>query len=58
MAAEPITIADIKSLAKTNLARQAWDYYATGADEEQTRDRNETIFKEYDLWVLDVEFGD
>lgn len=42
--APPITVAEIKTIAKTKLRQPVWDYYTTGADEEQTLIRNETIY--------------
>lgn len=46
---EPITISDVREIAKKRLPRQVWDYYTTGADDEYTVRRNEAVFKEYDL---------
>lgn len=43
--ADPITIADVKEIAKKRLDPAAWEYYITGADDEQSVRRNETIFK-------------
>ena len=42
--AAPITVAEIKAIAKTKLSQPVWDYYTTGADEEHTLRRNETIY--------------
>jgi hypothetical protein len=42
---DPITIADVREIAQKRLDPAAWDYYITGADDEQTVRRNETIFK-------------
>ena len=42
---DPVTIADVREIAQKRLDPAAWDYYITGADEEQTVVRNETIFK-------------
>lgn len=44
---EPITISDVRDIAKKRLPRQVWDYYTTGADDEHTVRRNEAVFKEY-----------
>lgn len=41
---DPITIREIKEIAKKNLSKEAWDYYSTGVSFEQTLSRNETIF--------------
>jgi isopentenyl diphosphate isomerase/L-lactate dehydrogenase-like FMN-dependent dehydrogenase len=41
----PITIAGVKEIAKKRLDPAAWEYYITGADDEQSVRRNETIFK-------------
>jgi (S)-2-hydroxy-acid oxidase len=43
---EPITINDVREIAKKRLPRQVWDYYTTGADDEQTVRRNEAAFQE------------
>lgn len=43
---EPITISDMREIAKKRLPRQVWDYYTTGADDEQTVRRNEAAFQE------------
>ncbi|KAF7537566.1 hypothetical protein G7054_g3612 [Neopestalotiopsis clavispora] len=43
---EPITISDVREIAKKRLPRQVWDYYTTGADDEQTVRRNEAAFQE------------
>lgn len=45
-ARDPITVADIKEIAKKRLDKPVWDYYITGADEEYTVRRNESIFQE------------
>jgi isopentenyl diphosphate isomerase/L-lactate dehydrogenase-like FMN-dependent dehydrogenase len=42
---DPVTIADVREIAQKRLDPAAWDYYITGADDEQTVRRNETIFK-------------
>jgi isopentenyl diphosphate isomerase/L-lactate dehydrogenase-like FMN-dependent dehydrogenase len=42
---DPITIADVKEIARKRLDPAAWEYYITGADDEQSVRRNETIFK-------------
>ncbi|ETN39114.1 uncharacterized protein HMPREF1541_05336 [Cyphellophora europaea CBS 101466] len=41
---EPITIDEIKTIAKKKLSKQAWDYYITGVGPELTLQRNEAIF--------------
>lgn len=40
----PITVSEVKAIAQRKLSKQAWEYYKTGADDEQTLQRNETIF--------------
>ncbi|GAB7331289.1 hypothetical protein MBLNU13_g02737t2 [Cladosporium sp. NU13] len=42
---DPVTVADVREIAQKRLDPAAWDYYITGADDEQTVARNETIFK-------------
>jgi hypothetical protein len=48
---EPIAVAEIKAIAKAKLEDRVWDYYITGADEQKTVKRNETVFDEYVLVV-------
>lgn len=48
---EPITISDVREIAKKRLPRQAWDYYRTGADEEHTLRRNEEAFQQYEAEI-------
>ena len=42
---EPVCIDDIAELAKQKLDRNAYNYYASGADEEQTLKDNVEAFK-------------
>lgn len=42
---DPITVEDVRNIAKQRLDAGVWDYYTTGADDEQSVRRNETIFK-------------
>ncbi|CAG9988045.1 unnamed protein product [Clonostachys byssicola] len=42
---DPITVAEVKEIAKTKLNQPTWDYYTTGADESRTLDRNSNIYK-------------
>ncbi|KAI6914594.1 FMN-dependent dehydrogenase [Hortaea werneckii] len=42
---DPITIADIKEIAKAKLRPDVWSYYITGADDEQSVRRNESIYE-------------
>jgi (S)-2-hydroxy-acid oxidase len=44
---EPVTVAEIKEIAKSKLPAHVWDYYITGADEETTKRRNEDVYSEY-----------
>jgi (S)-2-hydroxy-acid oxidase len=41
---DPITIAEITSIARKKLPKQVWDYYASGADEERALKRNAGAF--------------
>jgi (S)-2-hydroxy-acid oxidase len=41
---DPITIAEITTIAQKKLPKQVWDYYASGADEERTLKRNANAF--------------
>ncbi|KAH8647785.1 FMN-dependent dehydrogenase [Xylariales sp. PMI_506] len=45
-ASEPITVAEIREIAKTKLSKQAWEYYKTGADAEITLGRNEEAYSD------------
>lgn len=42
---DPITIADVREIAQQRLDPAAWEYYITGADDEQSVRRNEEIYK-------------
>lgn len=44
MEGKPITIEEIKTIAKKKLSKEAWDYYITGSGFEQTVRRNEKIY--------------
>ncbi|PGH32653.1 (S)-2-hydroxy-acid oxidase [[Emmonsia] crescens] len=41
---DPITIAELAVLAQKRLPKQVWDYYASGADEENAIRRNRSAF--------------
>lgn len=51
---DPITIPEIKAIAKSKLPEGAWNYYTTGADQEKTLARNEAI---YDQCVFSLPFN-
>lgn len=42
---EPIRVDDFEYLAKKKLPRNAFDYYSSGADDEQTLKENVNAFK-------------
>jgi len=42
---DPITILEVREIARKRLDPAAWDYYITGADGELSVRRNESIFK-------------
>jgi hypothetical protein len=44
---DPVTIAEIRAIAQSRLPGPVWDYYATGADDEETLQRNSAVFQEY-----------
>jgi (S)-2-hydroxy-acid oxidase len=44
---DPITIGEFEVIAQSKLPRNVYDYYASGADEEQTLRRNHTAFDQY-----------
>jgi 4-hydroxymandelate oxidase len=46
---EPINLSDLEALAKTRLSQMAWEYYASGADDERCLNRNRDA---YDRIVL------
>jgi (S)-2-hydroxy-acid oxidase len=43
---EPVTVSEIRDIAKSKLKPHVWDYYVTGADEETTVRRNQSIYDE------------
>lgn len=44
-AVDPVTVADVKEIAKARLNPDVWDYYVTGADDEFSLRRNEKIYQ-------------
>ena len=44
----PICVKDFEILAKKSLPKNAYDYYSSGADEENTLKENVDAFKRYD----------
>ena len=42
---DPITVLEVREIARKRLDPAAWDYYITGADGELSVRRNESIFK-------------
>lgn len=44
---DPITVAEVKAIAKQRLSKSAWNYFVTGADNESTLERNSAIYDEY-----------
>ncbi|TKX21247.1 oxidase-like protein 2 [Elsinoe australis] len=43
---DPITVAEVKEIARKRLDPGVWDYYITGADEEYSIRRNENAYRE------------
>ncbi|KAK2025889.1 FMN-dependent dehydrogenase [Colletotrichum zoysiae] len=43
---EPVNIADVQKIAREKLAKAAWDYYRTGADDELTLERNHAAYND------------
>ncbi|KAL4727732.1 hypothetical protein ACLX1H_004420 [Fusarium chlamydosporum] len=41
---DPITVKDVQDIAKSKLSTSVWHYYTTGADEQQTLERNVSIY--------------
>nr|CAB3251778.1 hydroxyacid oxidase 1-like [Phallusia mammillata] len=48
-ASKPVCIQDFEQLAKESLTKNAWDYYSSGATDEQTLHDNCMAFKRYRL---------
>ncbi|HUQ05092.1 MAG TPA: alpha-hydroxy acid oxidase [Kofleriaceae bacterium] len=44
-----MTVADLETIAEARLPKMAWDYYASGADEELTLRRNVEAFRQLTL---------
>lgn len=42
--ASAVNVADLEALARGNMAREAWDYYASGANDEITLSQNRAAF--------------
>ena len=42
---DPITLAEIASIAKTRIKKEFWDYYECGADTQTVLHENEAAFK-------------
>jgi 4-hydroxymandelate oxidase len=49
MALDILNLAELEQLASTRLPRAAWDYYASGADDELTLRRNREAYQELSL---------
>ncbi|KAH7182570.1 FMN-dependent dehydrogenase [Fusarium flagelliforme] len=41
---DPVCVNDIQDIAKSKLSSAVWEYYTTGADEQQTLERNVSIY--------------
>lgn len=46
---EPVNVFDYERLAQANMERSAWDYYASGSDDEVTLRANRTAFERIQL---------
>ena len=42
---DPITLAEVASIAKTRIRKEVWDYYECGADSQTALHENEAAFK-------------
>lgn len=42
---DPITVAEIASIAKSRIKKDVWDYYGCGADSQNVLHENEAAFK-------------
>ena len=42
---DPITLAEVSSIAKTRIRTEVWDYYECGADSQTALHENEAAFK-------------
>lgn len=49
MTIDPINLAELEALAQTRVTQMAWDYYASGADDERCLQRNRDAFSEIAL---------
>jgi 4-hydroxymandelate oxidase len=47
--AEPLNLRDLEALARARLSQMAWDYYASGADDESALRRNVDAFEQIAL---------
>ena len=45
MAGPPVCIKDFEEHARKTLTRNAYTYYSSGADDQQTLDENQAAFK-------------
>ena len=45
-----ITVEDYEEAARQRLSKNAWDYFASGADEQLTLRRNRKAFEKYEIW--------
>ena len=49
MSAPPVTIADLRELARRRLPRMVFDFVDGGAEDEITLRRNEAVFSDFTL---------
>lgn len=41
---DPLTIAEVRRIAKERLSRHVWDYYVSGSDDQLSVARNASIY--------------
>jgi len=46
---DPVDLSELEELARAALSPMAWDYYASGSDDEITLARNQSAFDRYEL---------
>lgn len=47
---DPVTVDDFEALAREKLTPMAYDYYRSGADDEETLAKNRAAFRRYEIW--------
>lgn len=45
-----LTVGDFEAAAQEKLPQSTWDYFASGADDQLTLERNRAAFRNYEIW--------